>query len=85
MISIAKHMDEYDIAQEVRLERKLHKGSFLLVEGTTDIKRFRVFIDDDGCSLVNVMEEKTLSRPSNYFMRMASLAFSGLSMRILAV
>jgi hypothetical protein len=37
MISIAKHMDEHDIAQEVRLERKLHKGSFLLVEGTTDI------------------------------------------------
>jgi hypothetical protein len=40
MISIQRHMDEYDIAQEVRLERKVHKGSFLLVEGITDIKRF---------------------------------------------
>jgi Protein of unknown function (DUF4435) len=58
MISIARHMDEHDIAQEVRLERKLHKGSFLLVEGTTDIKRFGAFIDDDECSLVNCYGRK---------------------------
>jgi hypothetical protein len=53
MISIERHMDEYDIAQEVRLERKVHKGSFLLVEGITDIKRFGPFIDENECSLVN--------------------------------
>ena len=53
MISIARHMDEYDIAQEVRLERKVHKGSFLLLEGDTDIKRFSPFVDDDACSFVN--------------------------------
>jgi hypothetical protein len=53
MISIGRHMDEFDIAQEVRLERKVHKGSFLLTEGDTDIKRFAVFIDDNVCSLVN--------------------------------
>jgi hypothetical protein len=53
MISIGKYLDEHDIAQEMRLERKLHKGSFLVLEGDTDIKRFRPFIDDDKCSLVN--------------------------------
>lgn len=53
MISIAKHMDEYDIAQEVRLERKVHKGSFLLLEGDTDIKRFSRFIAEAECSIVN--------------------------------
>ena len=58
MMSIARYMDEHDIAQEVRLERKVHKGSFLLVEGTTDIKRFGNFIDDDECSLVNCYGRK---------------------------
>jgi len=53
MISIAKHMDEYDIAQEVRLERKVHKASFLLLEGDTDIKRFNRFISEVECSIVN--------------------------------
>ena len=53
MISIARHMDEYDIAEEVRLERKVHRGSFLLVEGITDIRRFGPFIDEKECSLVN--------------------------------
>ena len=46
MIYIARHMDEYDIAEEVRLERKVHRGSFLLVEGITYIRRFGPFIDE---------------------------------------
>ncbi len=58
MISIARYMDEHDIAQEVRLERKVHKGSFLLVEGTTDIQRFYSFIDGDECSFVNCYGKK---------------------------
>ncbi len=53
MISIGKHIDEFDIAQEVRLERRVHKGSFLLLEGSTDIKRFTPLIDNDQCSVVN--------------------------------
>ena len=53
MISISRHIDEYDIAEEVRLERCVHKGSFLLVEGDTDIKRFGKFIDSERCSFVN--------------------------------
>jgi hypothetical protein len=53
MRSIARHLDEYDIAQEVRVERRAHKGSFLLLEGVSDIKRFDPFIDSDTCSLIN--------------------------------
>ncbi|MCA1381459.1 DUF4435 domain-containing protein [Bradyrhizobium sp. BRP23] len=46
-------MDEYDIAQEIRLERQVHKGSFLLLEGDRDIKRFLRFLDPARCSVVN--------------------------------
>lgn len=53
MIAIARDMDEYDIAQEIRFERAVHKGSFLLVEGDTDVKRFGVYIDERACSIVN--------------------------------
>jgi hypothetical protein len=41
------------VAQEVRLERRAHRGSFLLLEGISDLKRFDQFIDADRCSLVN--------------------------------
>ncbi|ESZ11563.1 DUF4435 domain-containing protein [Mesorhizobium sp. L48C026A00] len=53
MLSIARHMDAYDIAQEVKFERLAHKGSFLIVEGDTDIKRFSKYVDEQECSLVN--------------------------------
>lgn len=53
MLSISKLMDEYDIAQEVRLERQVHKGSFLLLEGATDVKRFSEFLDEKSCSIAN--------------------------------
>ncbi len=60
MISIAENMDEFDIAQEIRLERQVHKGSFLLVEGDTDIKRFTKFTDSNRCSTVNCFGRKNL-------------------------
>ncbi|MER9371890.1 DUF4435 domain-containing protein [Mesorhizobium sp. M0491] len=53
MLSISKYMDSHDIAQEVRMERGVHKGSFLIVEGNTDLKRFSAYIDDAECSIVN--------------------------------
>lgn len=53
MLSISKCMDEYDIAQEVRFERQVHKGSILLLEGPTDVKRFAEFLDDFECSIAN--------------------------------
>lgn len=60
MISISSIMDAHDIAQEIRLERQVHKGSFLLLEGLTDIKRFKKFIEQDDCSLVNCFGKKNL-------------------------
>ncbi|MDF2599154.1 MAG: hypothetical protein K0Q54_1977 [Methylobacterium brachiatum] len=53
MISIASAMDEFDIAQEIRIERQVHKGAFLLLEGQTDVNRFAEFVDDVECSIVN--------------------------------
>lgn len=46
-------MDERDIAQEVVMERMVHKGSFVLLEGKTDIKRFRPFLCQSECSMVS--------------------------------
>ncbi|GJD30589.1 hypothetical protein PMNALOAF_1836 [Methylobacterium adhaesivum] len=53
MLSISKYMDEYDIAQEVRFERQVHKGSILLLEGPTDVKRFAEYLDETECSIAN--------------------------------
>ena len=53
MNSIARHIDEHDIAQEVRFTRRVHRGSFLLLEGITDINRFADFVDAAECDVVN--------------------------------
>lgn len=60
MKSIAGSMDEYDIAQEIRIERQIHKGSFLLLEGVKDIRRFSKFTDPGGCSTVNCYGRENL-------------------------
>lgn len=41
------------IAAEVLMERMVHRGSFLLVEGDDDVRFFRPRIDDDSCHLVD--------------------------------
>jgi hypothetical protein len=53
MLSITSYMDERDIAQEVVMERMVHKGSFILLEGKTDVKRFRPYLCADECSIVS--------------------------------
>jgi Protein of unknown function (DUF4435) len=60
MISIAKDIDAHDIAQEIRQERQVHKGSFLLLEGDRDIKRFTKFIDENACSIQNCFGRENL-------------------------
>lgn len=62
MLSIARHIDEHDIIQEIRLERSQHKGSFLIVEGKTDVSRFSNFISQDSCSLVNAYGRRNAIR-----------------------
>ncbi|MCK0207530.1 hypothetical protein MWN33_05725 [Starkeya koreensis] len=53
MLSIGSELDEYDIAQQVRLERQAHKGSFLLLEGAGDIDKLEPFIQQKNCSIIN--------------------------------
>jgi len=53
MRSIAAHIDPATIVAQIRMERQTHKGSFLLVEGSTDAKRMDKFVDQAACSLVN--------------------------------
>ena len=53
MNSIARYIDGFVIACQVRMERQAHKGSFLLLEGQTDISRFSLFVDKELCSIVN--------------------------------
>ncbi|WP_029873962.1 DUF4435 domain-containing protein [Rhizobium leguminosarum] len=60
MLSISRHMTAEDIAEEVRMERMVHLGSFLMVEGKTDIDRLAEFIDADNCSLVNCWGRRKL-------------------------
>ena len=60
MISIAAGMDEFDIVQEIRFERQVHKGSFLLLEGAEDLKRFTRFTDEKLCSTVNCFGRSNL-------------------------
>lgn len=57
--SILDRMDAYDIAAEVRMERQVHGGSFLLLEGMTDILRFGKFLDAE-CSTVNCWGKNNL-------------------------
>src|SRR6266446_3526644 len=60
MISIAAGMDEFDIVQEIRFERQVHRGSFLLLEGSEDLKRFTRFTDEHLCSTMNCFGRSNL-------------------------
>jgi hypothetical protein len=51
MSGIAKAIDGYSIAAEIRMERQLHKGSFLLIEGESDELRILKFVDESSCSI----------------------------------
>lgn len=53
MRSIAGYIDPPTLAAQIRMERQTHKGSFLLVEGSTDAKRIDKFVDKVRCSMVN--------------------------------
>ena len=52
MSSIKKEMSGEIIANDVRLHRATHKGSFLLVEGSDDANLFKKFSDSQQCSII---------------------------------
>lgn len=53
MKSFSAETDPFTLAAEIRMERQKHKGSFLLVEGASDSKRFRKLVSKEQCSMVN--------------------------------
>ena len=52
MSSVMEGVDGISIANQVRLERASHRGSFLLVEGNGEERVFDRFCSDDVCSIV---------------------------------
>lgn len=49
---IPREVTPETIAAEIKLERGVHKGSFLLTEGAGDSRLFGQFVDRKACSLV---------------------------------
>lgn len=52
MASILDGIDGVSIANQIRLERAVHNGSFLLVEGSRDASIFDRFRSQEKCSIV---------------------------------
>lgn len=53
-LSIQRHMTGAMVARHIRMERQSDKSkSIVLVEGGTDIKRFKPYVDSGRCILVN--------------------------------
>ena len=53
-------LDGISLANQVRLERAGHEGSFLLVEGSSDAKLFDRLCDQEQCSIVVCMGKENL-------------------------
>lgn len=72
MNSITKYITPKDICAQIRMERQRHKGAFFLMEGGTDIKRYRKFIDRSKVELIpcdgkdNVISVLSIMRESGF-------------------
>lgn len=51
MSSVKAEISGQTLANEVRLERSMHKGSFLLLEGDSDASLFKKLIDKSKCAI----------------------------------
>ena len=52
MKSMTAYIDGHSIAADVRMQRQVHKGSFLLFEGNTDYKRLKKIVDEGRCCTI---------------------------------
>ena len=52
MNKVQDEINGLTLANQIRLERAVHSGSFLLVEGSDDAKLFNKFCDDTECSII---------------------------------
>lgn len=46
------YLTAHDIANTVRMTRTLHKGAFLIVEGDTDARVYKRFVDEADCKVI---------------------------------
>lgn len=60
MSSIKEEISGETIANDVRLQRATHKGSFLLVEGSDDANLFKKFSDSQQCSIIVCLGRRRL-------------------------
>lgn len=60
MSSIKDGINGSTIANQIRLERSLHEGSFFLVEGNGDANVFKKFCDLQVCSIIICMGKENL-------------------------
>jgi hypothetical protein len=51
-MTLLRHLDGYDVRAQLYLERQLHRGAFMIVEGETDFKALSKFVQADHCSLI---------------------------------
>jgi hypothetical protein len=52
----------HEIANEIRMKRQLHPGSFVIVEGPKDLQVYRRFFDPNGCRLVPSFDKEKAMR-----------------------
>lgn len=60
MRSIKSFIDGHSVAADVRMQRQIHRGSFALVEGVTDFRRFQKVIDDRNCCIIICYSKKNV-------------------------
>lgn len=52
LYTMAQYMSAEDIAAEIRMQRQAETGAFLLLEGSSDYKRFKKFLNEESTSVV---------------------------------
>ena len=60
MNSMLDALDGISLANQIRLERAAHEGSFLLVEGSSDARLYDRLCDQEQCSIVVCMGKEKL-------------------------
>lgn len=72
--AIRNEISAATISVQVRLERAVHKGSFLLVEGDTDARLYLPFIDGKQCSIINCVNRNNVE---NAILILDEMGFKG--------
>jgi hypothetical protein len=55
---VKEFLNEEIIANQVRLTRSVHQGTFVIVEGDTDARVYNRYIDGEKCRVVNAYNRK---------------------------